>query len=97
MTDPLEPALTAADCMALARALTAGGVGSLSPGNGLAIVRVRDAVLALLAHSPDVFPERALLVRYVQALHFVAMCAVHHQAHVINTLEALIGADREQS
>lgn len=94
MTDPLEPTLTAADWMALSRILTDGGVGSLSPGNGLAIVRVRDAVMALLAHSPDAFPERALLVRYVRALHLVAMVSVHHQAHVIDTLEALLARDK---
>lgn len=89
MTSPLVPTTTAAEWIALGRALHDGGVGSLSPGHGLAIVRVRDAVMALLAQRPDVFPERDMLVRYAQALHFVAMCSVHHQALVIDQLEAL--------
>jgi hypothetical protein len=89
MTDPLEP-LTPADWQALARVLTDGGVGSLGPGTGMAIVCVRDAVLALLARRPDVFPERAWLVSYARALHLVAMCSVHHQAIVLDALEALI-------
>ena len=94
MTDPRAPETTPADWMALARVLSDGDVGSLSPGNGIAIIRVRDAVMALLARSPDEFPERALLVRYAQALHFVALCSVHHQAHVIDTLETLIARER---
>jgi hypothetical protein len=81
---------------ALAQFLTAGGVGSLSPGHALAMIRVRDAALALLARSPDAFPERAILVRYIQALHDVAMCSVHHQAEVIQTLERLVEQARRE-
>jgi hypothetical protein len=70
-------------------------VGSLSPGMGLALLRIAEAAGRAAAKEADGSDAAAFLRDYEATLTRITRIAAVHQALVIAALEALLRQERE--